>query len=69
MQHDPDFIRHLDAHTRAAVHDAARQRARELRAQAMDAFWSALLRRVREHLRTERRTAARASTRHDPCVS
>jgi hypothetical protein len=69
MQHDPDFIRLLDARTVAAVHDAARLRARELRAQAVDAFWSALLRRVRERLRTERRTTARASTRHDPCVS
>lgn len=69
MQHDPDFIRLLDARTLAAVHDAARLRARELRAQAMDAFWSALLRRVRERSRTGHRATARASTRQDPCVS
>jgi hypothetical protein len=69
MQYDPDFIRHMDAHTLAAVHDAVRLRARELRAQAMDAFWSALLRRVRGTLRTGHCATAGAHRRHGTCIS
>jgi hypothetical protein len=68
MRHDPTFFLHADGRTLAAVHEAARQRARELRAQAMDAFWSALLRWARERLRNGRRPAAAARRPHAPCA-
>lgn len=69
MQHDPNLFRHLDARTLAAVHDAARSRARELRALAMEAFWSALLRWMQERLRKVRRVPAAARRQHGACLS
>lgn len=69
MQYDSNFLRHMDARTLAAVHDAARLRAHELRAQAMDAFWSALLLWIRERWRTARRATTGANRQHGACLS
>lgn len=69
MQYDPNLLRHMDARALAAVHEAAGLRARELRAQAMDAFWSSLLRWVRGQLRAGRAGAAGAPRRPGACIS
>lgn len=43
----------------AAVHDAAKHRARILRAEAMQAFWAMLIDQVRHHVRAAWRVDAK----------